>query len=203
MGDNQIGGAEMLLKERPFEDFPENVIENHNLQFAVVDLTKNEVFYITNVTKENFASSVTTMRNRDNNYWGAYQPTSLDLTSQPNGQFNNSLMSLSNINNINSLNQDMANLIITPKPESKRENDPTSSPSIANLIQMNKFSMESEKELYSSKELDQNFESYRRLGRPEENKGGYHKQQMDVKESEHEDMSMESLKNIGDSIGGL
>jgi len=201
--DTQVGtGSELLLRERPFDDFPEGTIENHNLQFAVVDLTKNEVFYITNVTRDNFASSVVTMRARDNNPWSVFQPTSLDLMSpQQNNQFTNSLMSLSNLNNnnINSLSQDVANLIITPK-NPNRKDEPGGSPSLANLVQFGRFSQESG-DLFPSKEIDQNGD-YRRQGRQEDGKGGY-KQNMYIKEPDNDLMSMESLKNIGDSITGL
>lgn len=201
MMENQPIGAEMFLKEKPFDDFAESLIESHNLQFAVVDLTKNELFYITNVTKDNYGASLSSMRNKENNYWSLFQPTSLDLTNNAN-PFGGSLMSLTNVNNISSLNQDMANLIITPKPNSRKETDQNNSPSLVNLIPAGRYSQESEASLFGSKELDQN-DAYRRSGRFDDSgKAGNYRQQM-IKESSNEDMSVESLKNIGDSITGL
>ena len=124
---NQSDVSDLRIKERFFEDFSESLISNHNLQFALVDISNNEIYYLTGVTKANYAPCLGAMKCEKNLQVNCSQRCSLESSTFQVGNPDP-------VNTyINSLNRDLANLVITPKLNTERGNELIPSSSFAFL----------------------------------------------------------------------
>lgn len=54
------------VKEKGFEAFSESLIGNHNLKFALFDISTKDIFLLANVTKENYEPFIISMLNEEN-----------------------------------------------------------------------------------------------------------------------------------------
>ena len=140
----QLNAAEMLANRKAFEEFSETRIGSHDLQFAVVDVSSNKIYFLKHVTKDNFEPCVATMRSDSNSMRTSAQPCSIDDLSPQNDNLLNK--------SFNCLNRDLAGLVITPKPNVEREKGSNFPPTFEFLssLQEQQSNIAVEKDLFYS-----------------------------------------------------
>jgi hypothetical protein len=102
--------TDLSLREKSFKEFHDNanrVVGNNNLQFAVVDLTKGELYFVNSLNHRNLQKSLSAMQTNESE--GHLYPTS-PLFNFTSPQAPSSVL---NTGNVGKLHQDFANMKIS------------------------------------------------------------------------------------------